>query len=347
MSEISGYIEEAIDKFRSDKRRSAEIRLCEGIERVVGEISGELHGPGSSSISHLVHYTGTDVVFDMLDHSDEEEEGGLRLYDTVHGNDPEEGTFLLRHWPDREIEGPWMWQESANGDSGGGKGLELKKQVEQGLYPGHAYVLSFVPSACDEKNNDRIVFWREYGRQGAGCSLSIPEDKLFAAGKCSLVPYRVLYGGDRVETLAERLNECLLEPIETRIRSVEGSERMLFEAAQPKVQEELQLFRYLYKDIAYEHEKEYRLVILESKGGTDVKPKYEQKMNGRGETVFRHYMTHESLYSTQILGRKSQVILGPTVPHKENVEKTIDTLLHRKSISGTEITSSGIRYRGR
>ena len=345
MSEIDGYIEEAIDLFRSDKPRSAEIRLCEGIERVIAGIAAELHGPETSSISYLVHYTGTDVVFKMLYDSDKE--GGLRLYDTVHGNDPEEGTFLLRHWPDRENEEPWMWQESANGDSGGDEGLELKKQVEQGLYPGHAYVLSFVPSTCNEKNNDRIVFWREYGRQGAGCSLSIPEDKLFAAGKCSLVPYRVLYGGDRVEMFAERLNVCVLEPIETRIRDVDGPERKLFEEVQPKVREELQLFRYLYKDTAYEHEMEYRLVILEPKGETGVRPKYEQTTNGRGETVFRHYTTHESLYSTQILGLGSQVILGPTVPHKENVEKTIDTLLHWKGISGTKITSSGIRYRGR
>ena len=200
MSEINGYIEATIDLFRSNKPRSAENLLFEGIERVIARIAAELHGPGSSSISHLVHYTGTDVVFKML--NDRAEEGGLRLYDTVHGNDPEEGTFLLLHWPDRENEGPWMWQESANGDSGGDEGLELKKQVEQGLYPGHAYVLSFVPSTYDEKNNDRIMFWREYGRQGAGCSLSIPGNKLFAAGKCSLVPYRVLYGGDTVEMLA-------------------------------------------------------------------------------------------------------------------------------------------------
>ena len=229
MSEMNGYIDKALDQFLSRKLRSAEAAICEGIERVISEIAKELHRPESSSISHLVHYTGTDVVFHMLDDSDEE--GGLRLYDTVHGNDPEEGTFLLRHWPDRANEGPWMWQGSANGDSGGDGRLELKEQVEQGLYPGHAYVLSFVPSASDERNNDRIVFWREYGRHGAGCSLSIPKDKLFSAEKCTLVPYRVLYGGDRVETLAERLNECLFEPIVKRIRDVDGSERMLFEAA--------------------------------------------------------------------------------------------------------------------
>ena len=185
MCEIDRYIEEAIDLFRSDKPRSAEIRLCEGIERVIEGVAAELHGPGSSSISHLVHYTGTDVLFAMLDESDKE--GGLRLYDTVHGNDPEEGTFLLRHWTDRENEGPWMWQESPKGDSGGDVGFELKQLVEQGLYPGHAYVLSFVPSGCDEKNNDRIVFlervraargglFAKHSRREAVCSREVFPD---------------------------------------------------------------------------------------------------------------------------------------------------------------------------
>ena len=85
--------------------------------------------------------------------------------------------------------GQWMWQESANADSDGDQGQKLKEQVGLGLYPGHAYVLSFVPSELGERNNnDRIVFWREYGRQGAGCSLSIPKDKLFDAQKSPLVP---------------------------------------------------------------------------------------------------------------------------------------------------------------
>ena len=345
MSEVSGYVEQAIDHYRSSKRRSAEKCIHEGIESVIAGIAKELHGPGSSSISHLVHYTGTDVVFDMLDDGDEE--GGLRLYDTVHANDPEEGRFLLRHWPDGESEGLWMWQESANEDSDGDQSQKLEEQVRDGLYPGHAYVLSFVPSELNERNNDRIVFWREYGRQGAGCSLSIPKDKLFDADKCPLVPYRVRYGQENVEKLTERLTECLFEPIEKGLRNFDELQDTLFKEAQQKAREELQLFRYLYKDIAYEHEKEYRLVILEPKGGIGVTPKYEQKTNGRGETLFRHYMTDKSLYSKQILGQGSQVILGPTVPHKENVEKTIDTLLHGRGISGTTITSSEVRYRGR
>ena len=344
MSAMNGYIEQAINYIRSRKLRSAETRIREGIEFVIAGIAKELHCSGSSPISHLVHYTGADVVFDILDYGDEQ---GLRLYDTVHASDPEEGRFLLRHWPDRDDERPWMWQEGANGDSDGDRGLKLKEQVEQGVYPGHAYVLSFVPSGRDKINNDRIVFWREYGRQGAGCSLSIPKDKLFDAEKCPLLPYRVRYGPEDVEKLAERLTECLFEPIEKGLRDVSGPEKTLFEEAQRKVREELQLFRYLYKDSAYEHEQEYRLMILKPRSETDSEPTYERRTNTRGETIFRHYMTHASLYRNQIFGRKSQVVLGPTVAHAENVEKTIDALLSEKGISGTKITSSGIRYRDR
>ena len=345
MSEMTRYIEQAINYDRSSKLRSAEDCIREGIAAVIAGIAKELHCTGSSPISHLVHYTGTDVVFGMLDDGDKQ--GGLRLYDTVHASDPEEGRFLLRHWPDLDDERPWMWQEGTNEDSDGDRSLKLKEQIEQGLYPGHAYVLSFVPSTSDKRKNDKIVFWREYGREGAGFSLSIPKDRLFEAEKCPLVPYRVRYGTQNVEELAERLNERLFEPIEKRLRGVDGIRNTLFEVAQQKVREELQLFRYLYKDCAYEHEEEYRLVILEPRGKTCSKPTYERRTNTRGETIFRHYMTHESLYSKQILGLKSQVILGPTVPHPENVKKTIEELLCRKSISGTTVTFSEIRYRGR
>ena len=249
-----------------------------------------------------------------------------------------EGRFLLRHWPDLDDERPWMWQEGTNEDSDGDRSLKLKEQIEQGLYPGHAYVLSFVPSTSDKrkKRQDRVLEGVRTGRGGLFVEHS--EDRLFEAEKCPLVPYPRSVRDANVEELAERLNERLFEPIEKRLRGVGGIRNTLFEVAQQKVREELQLFRYLYKDCAYEHEEEYRLVILEPRGKTCSKPTYERRTNTRGETIFRHYMTHESLYSKQILGLKSQVILGPTVPHPENVKKTIEELLCRKSISGTTVT---------
>ena len=343
MTELNAYIEKAIDQFRSGKLRSGDKTICQGIEDVIAAIAEELHGSESSSISHLVHYTGMDVVFAML--NDAGDEGGLRLYDTVHANDPEEGRFLLLHWPDRNDERLWVWKQGENGCSGDGGERSFKQQVDRGHYPAHAYVLSFVPSACEKNNTDRIVFWREYGRQGAGCSLSIPKSKLSADEKC-LALYRVRYGQADVRKLAGKLRRRLFDPIEG-IRGIDGPENELFKAARPKVHEEIQLFRYLYKDSAYKHEEEYRLVILDPRGIVEGVPTYEQSTDTRRETVFRHYMTHASLYSKQILGLGSQVILGPTVPHAENARKTIEELLRRRSISGTIVTSSEIRYRHR
>ena len=345
MSEMTAFIEKAIQQFRSRKLRSGDETICRGIEHVVAAIAKELHGAESSSFSHFVHYTGLDVVFAMLNDGDDKR--GLRLYDTVHANDPEEGRFLLLHWPGSDDEDLWMWKQDENEWSGDSRERSFKQQVRRGHYPGHAYVLSFVPSACEEKNNDRIVFWREYGRQGAGCSLSIPRNRLAADEKCSLALYRVRYGQADVETLAKELRLRLFDPIEEGIRGIDGPENELFRAAQPKVSKELQLFRYLYKDSAYEHEKEYRLVILDARDVIEGEPTYEQRTDARGETVFRHYRTHSSLYRKRILGLGSQVMLGPTVPHRENCKRTIDELLRRRNISGTEVMSSEIRYRRR
>ena len=314
MSELDGYIEKAILLARSNKLRSGDSTIREGIKRVITDITTDLHAPDTSSISHLVHYTGIDVLFAMLDPNDDK--GGLRLYDTVHANDPEEGRFLLRHWPDCNDRHPWMWQESANWTSDDNSGLPLSEQVEKGLYPGHAYVLSFVPSACDERNNDRIVFWREYGRQGVGCSLSIPKNKIIDVMKCSLVPYRVRYGRKEIMGLAERLDDCLFQPIQTRIRDVDGPERQLFEEAQLQVYKALQLFRYLYKDDAYDYEKE------NPPGHSGTARQYWEwpniratnKSEGRNRISTLHKSPGPSI-AIKSSDWNRRVILGPTVPH--------------------------------
>lgn len=355
MSVFTPYLEKGIELARQRKIRSGEKPIFEGIEAVVAEVVAKLHGSGADSITHLVHYTGTDVIFAMLDEQSaddtpddgSEEDGGLRLYDTVHANDPEEGRFLLLNWPGGDNGLPWMWKHRGYIAQKQESDVGFKKRVEQGLYPGHAYVLSFVPTTAEKRNNDRIVFWREYGREGAGCSLSIPEDKLFNGGKCSLTPYRVRYGQEGVDELVEELNEHLFNPIEKHIRDADGLERRMFDAVSAKVCQELQLFRYLYKDSAYDYEDEFRLVIVDLGDEVPGKPTYEQKTNKRGDAVFRHYIRHASLYSQQIFGSGTDVILGPTVLHAENVKITIEALLDRKGISGTTVNPSAIRYRGR
>ena len=199
----------------------------------------------------------------------------------------------------------------------------------------------------DRRNDDRIVLWREYGREGAGCSLSIQSDKLLNDKKCLLTPYLVKYGRGSVQELEEALRERVFGPIEEKIRDAAGEARELFDAAQEQVRLELQLFRYLYKDSAYDYEEEYRLVILDSAGEMVRAASYERKTNSRNQTVFRHYMTHPSLYSRQLFGSGSHITLGPTVTHGDNVARMIRELLRRNGISGTTISPSEIRYRGR
>ena len=380
VGELDGYIDEGIELARKGRIRSGETPIREGIRVVVAEIASNLHGSAKPSVSHLVHYTGMDVLFSMLDGGsslggvvvgevepgkredppvgdpgedeedeagDGEEEGGLRLYDTVHANDPEEGRFLLLNWPEREGERPWMWKERGSLAEETDSEMGLKEQVEQGLYPGHAYVVSFIPMTDDRRNDDRIVFWREYGREGAGCSLSIQADKLLSERKCLLTPYRVKYGRGSVEELEEALREHVFGPIEARVRDATGEASELFDAAQHQVRLELQLFRYLYKDSAYDYEEEYRLVILDSAEEMVRAASYERKTNSRNQTVFRHYMRHPSLYSRQLFGSGSHITLGPTISHGDNVETMIKELLRRNGISGTTISPSEIRYRGR
>ena len=175
--ELGEYLDDGIELARRGRIRSGETPVREGIQVVVGEVARDLHGSAKRSVSHLVHYTGMDVLFSMLHGesslggvvvSDVEagegeeppvgepgedegrvagegtEEGGLRLYDTVHANDPEEGRFLLLNWPETKGERPWMWEERGSRVEEMDFETGLKEQVEQGLYPGHAYVVSFI-----------------------------------------------------------------------------------------------------------------------------------------------------------------------------------------------------------
>ena len=341
MPGIDPYIDKAIDHVHAGRLRSAEDTIEHGISSVVADVARKLH-PASPSLTHLVHYTGTDVLFSLLDA--ENDRAGLRLYDTVHANDPEEGRFLLNNWVREGEDYTWMWKEKETE----GTKIDFSGQEEpEWGYPGHGYVVSFFPTTVNKDNTDRIVFWKEYGRQGAGCSLSIPTDKIVSIEECPLTAYRVRYGSEVVPELIEELHRELLQPIATRIKEVDHLEGFLFDAAQSAVRDELQLFRHLYKDLAYEHEEEHRLVVPYIRQREGNSEKYERRTNDQGESIFRHYLTHSSLFSNQIFGLGSRITLGPTVPHRENVKHVIEILLARKSISGTEVTLSEISYRSR
>ena len=147
-------------------------RLNEVLEAKLAE-SGNLHELGASrdEPKDIVHYTKLPTLIAILenqskakevdqakaDYTDqvEAQESYLRMYDTFHLNDPEEGQLLIRHLSQRDREG-WFALNDIS----------------------HAYVASFI-IPDDRKNQERgdqdnLKYWLAYGQRGRGCSIRFP-----------------------------------------------------------------------------------------------------------------------------------------------------------------------------
>ena len=98
----------------------------------------------------VIHYTSIATLVSMLqDASKNDKKTSLRLYDSVHFNDPDEGNYLRNLLPKKY---DWLGKTNIR----------------------HAYVASFIlPGSTENNMSDDLVFWRIYGKEGEGCSLSL------------------------------------------------------------------------------------------------------------------------------------------------------------------------------
>ena len=105
----------------------------------------------------VIHYTSIFALMSILQSAANGQETSLRLYDSAHFNDPDEGNYLGRYLPTGQ---DWLSDVTLS----------------------HAYVTSFiVPDSNDNRDlSDNLVFWRTYGNEGEGCSLKmqIPTSRL-------------------------------------------------------------------------------------------------------------------------------------------------------------------------
>lgn len=84
----------------------------------------------------------------------------FRLYDSAHVNDPQEGRYFTHHVPE---EHKWLEQFDTH----------------------RAYIGSFIlPRTTTDDAGDNLVFWRTYGREGEGCSISLAIVELGRAPRC-------------------------------------------------------------------------------------------------------------------------------------------------------------------
>ena len=238
--------------------------------------------------------------------------GLLRLYDSAHFNDPDEGNYLanqLLNTPRYD----WLKQSTTT----------------------HAYISSFIipnDNSKPEDARDNLVFWRTYGREGEGCSLQLRVDPT----KLS----RVSYNKDELQNTIERLRPIadILTPISLNAPSdIQQEIRDVFWKALGRI-------KYLYKSEAYEYEQECRYIIPAS-DIEDDSISFEYKYEGGSTGQLRHYCENRDLDIARILATGCSITIGPCISDEKDLKASLKILLNRAEMSGPKVFTSGISYR--
>ena len=259
----------------------------------------------------VVHYTKMDVLYRILKtqiayaRAPSEEQGCLRLYDSIHLRDPKEGTFLLGKVTRRSL---------------------LSSLVDKSD-PG-AYILSVIQTGDSyfRGASDHLMLWRAYGDDGHGCSITfdyLPD---------SMHP--VNYGEPAADQAAQKID---------RVLSV--AEHLCSEdsvALTPQLRDALRNLlnvRYYYKHDAYQLECEARVTSVEM-ATPEVVPVFHYQ-----HPYIRHYVHHPHLQARNIFTSATVITIGPSVPQQENAERSVDQMLRDAMLFGPQVKRSPLPYR--
>ena len=268
----------------------------------------------------VTHYTSLAAVTSMLRGLANGQGATLRLYDSSHCNDPDEGDHLVR-------------QLSSNGKH---------RWLEQGSGVGHAYIASFVfvSDGGEPDMSDELVFWRTYGKDGKGCSLTVDV-------RCKLLR-KVLYEPADVEAV-----RITLQPILDAVTPLAQADEHCAKAISGTIWKRLAGVRYLYKDEAYHHEQEYRVAI--PCDSPDIRPsgvRFETYEEGGSIVEVRHYCEIADLGLRRLLASNSKLVLGPSVNDRYSVRLYFEDLRREartndRGVHNFPIQESEIHYHGR
>ena len=179
----------------------------------------------------VIHYTTLDMLVSVLGDKVEGKDAFIRMGDSFHLNDPEEGQYLARRI--EETYGHGWFRE--------------KKDL-------HAYIASFIipddKKDQELRDEDDLRYWRSYGDEGKGCSIRFPVRD---------IPFRrVLYGQEKVTRALDTLDLTsiwnALQPLTT-----DRNERVSSTATDilsERIRRNITRILYLYKDDAYKYEQE-------------------------------------------------------------------------------------------
>ena len=265
----------------------------------------------------IIHYTSIAALVSMLqDASKGDNKSSLRLYDSVHLNDPDEGNYLALNLLPQKYN--WLGKTGVR----------------------HAYIASFIlPTTESEKDviSDDLVFWQAYGQEGAGCSLSL---------HAPLPRLRTVFYDPKKEKVKHTVKELqsILELLDPLVAIDNSSRESIKKKLAETVWKPLERIRYLYKSKAYKHENECRFVLLEANIDKD-KICFEYQDRNNSPARIRHYYEHEDFQIKDLMKSSSSITLGPCVPYRDDVKYCIKTLTDRVYGISPEIKYSEINYR--
>ena len=301
--------EEALKVAEKKLRVGDVIPALSALNDAAGKLSEELEDrhrlEGDSEEVKVVHYTSLETIHALLTESSTQY---LRLYDSVHLTDPQEGWYVFN-----EIEL-------------GKKSRWLESPVS------HAYIISFFPCEdnADGKTYDHLSHWRAYGDNGRGCSMvvSVPRSQLYAVNYCR----------DVKDDAAEKLNEFVTvsdkvwDEIIIRRKKGEGQYENILKMFATALKS-----RFLHKHPSYKYEHELRALVAATERSI------ETEVRGRH---IRHYVRNDAFSSMDcLLTSDCRITVGPAVDYKQDVAQSFRRILIRRGKTGPKVDFSKIPYR--
>ena len=282
----------------------------------------------------VIHYTSINTLVSMLQNAAKNRQNAsLRLYDSTHFNDPDEGNYLVRNLlpPNNDLDESNYLVRNLNSP----KAYDWSNST----YTDHAYIASFIiPDSDDNQNmSDNLIFWRTYGKEGEGCSLTlrIPRRRL----------RYVFYGVDEMKRTKQ-----ILCPVLDSLSPLTGiTKRPIREEVREKLAnifcKSFDGIRYLYKSEAYKYERECRFIV--NKSDIDAsKIRFEYKEQNNSPPHLRHYCEDDDLVVEKMLTSGSEVILGPCVPYRSDVNCCLEIMRDKAGLKDRlKIKTSKISYR--
>ncbi|MCY3568990.1 MAG: DUF2971 domain-containing protein, partial [Chloroflexi bacterium] len=264
--------------------------------------------------------------------------GGLRLSQSDTMNDPDEGRattddrFLLKLLKDCSDSMPWVWERYRS-----------------------AYICCFVGVADSTDHpidaGDDLLFWRLYGNECRGVSISTPPHVSQQLIESSLVRPVIYTDEPPFQIDLPAISSLLRDLDELRARAIDAD--IWRDIASDVLSPCDRLFgeRFLHKRRHYEMEREYRAIVFDAPNDTatiDVTDVVSRGIHVQFG-LCRKYVQVKQLNCNKIFTTDSQITIGSNVLEPTGVKGIIADLLETIDLVPTAVSirTSKIPYRPR